>query len=227
MKKILIVEDDASLGASLKQQLEQCGYVASWAANKSAAQELLKREKFALAVLDVGLPDGSGLDLAREISLERSCQILLITALNSAENRLEALELGAAEFIPKPFFLREFMLRIERILGAAGSFTIVRVGNATLDFVANKISFEQGEVAFPTQRELRVLKSLLEQAPKAVTRAELLRQAGGTEDSSGRSIDNAVSKLRQILQRSGIDPIRAVRGVGYQWIADRMPTKFA
>ena len=115
MKSLLLVEDDRSLGATLQDRLALEGYQVQWVETKQRALKKLSEGLWDLIILDVGLPDGSGFELARQVKANTSLPIMFITALGTAENRLEGFEIGAEEFIPKPFHLRELLLRVKHV----------------------------------------------------------------------------------------------------------------
>src|SRR5580700_4895206 len=114
--RLLLVEDDQSLGLTLQERLERHGYHVTWAQTIGSARERVKSENFDLIILDLGLPDGSGFDFAREVKKARKAPFIFMTANATAPNRLEGFEIGAEEFIPKPFHLREMFLRIKHVL---------------------------------------------------------------------------------------------------------------
>src|SRR4051812_43585201 len=108
MNSILLVEDDLSLGETLQERLEKEGYPTSWCTSVEETKRLGKLGQIVLAVLDLGLPDGNGFELAKWLKASNlHIKFLFLTAQNSAQTRLEAFELGAEEFIPKPFHLKE------------------------------------------------------------------------------------------------------------------------
>jgi len=115
MRELLLLEDDISLGETLKERLEREDYAISWSRSLAEAKQEFQAKRFNGAIIDIGLPDGDGFEMAREIRLSRPIPILFLTAMNSAEYRLEAYELGAADYIPKPFHLKELLLRLERV----------------------------------------------------------------------------------------------------------------
>ena len=117
--KLLLVEDDTSLATTLKERLTKEGYSICWVNTLSKARSELKSSTPNLIILDVGLPDGSGFDLAKEL-FEKNANIpfLFLTALAGAPERLKGFELGAEEFIPKPFHLKELLLRVKHVLDA-------------------------------------------------------------------------------------------------------------
>jgi DNA-binding response OmpR family regulator len=223
MNTLLLVEDDASLGATLVERLQKEGYQTRWARTLAEAEQELVRAPVHLAILDIGLPDGTGFDLARKIRAVGKTPIVFLTALNSAENRLEGYEIGADEFIPKPFHLRELILRIERVLGSGSKARVIDCGGFTVNFDSMCISFADGHTEYPLTRDFKLLQLLMESAPNVVSREKVLRTifpaVGAAEDlPTERTIDNSVSRLRQLLRRVDGEFIRSVRGVGYQWM---------
>src|SRR6266581_125413 len=116
MKRLLLVEDDRSLGATLNERLLREKYQVAWVETKQRALKKLSEGLWDLVILDIGLPDGSGFELARQIKGSTSLPIMFMTALSTAEHRLEGFEIGAEEFIPKPFHLQELLLRVKHVL---------------------------------------------------------------------------------------------------------------
>ncbi|HEX4924864.1 MAG TPA: response regulator, partial [Bdellovibrionales bacterium] len=116
MKHLLLVEDDPSLGATLQERLEKEGYSVAWAQSRAEAESAFARKPPDLVILDVGLPDGSGFDLAKLIKKKSVVPFIFVTAMTTAEYRLEGFEIGAEEYIPKPFHLKELLLRVKHVL---------------------------------------------------------------------------------------------------------------
>ncbi len=219
--KILLVEDDASLGETLKERLAKEGYEVHWVQTQSEGETAVANLTFDLILLDVGLPDGSGFDLARKIRAQSSMPIVFMTAMNTAEHRLEGYEIGAEEFIPKPFHLKELLLRIRHVLENHAASREVHIGGRTIDFEAQAIVSEEGQREFLPARDFQLLKLLVESAPRVVSRDEILNQLWGEDRfPNHRTVDNAVVRLRHVL--GGNEPkIRSVRGVGYQWVGEK------
>ncbi len=220
---MLLVEDDQNLGASLKERLEREYYQVDWTRLKADAQERVLGDSpgdYDLIILDVGLPDGSGLDLARDVRLAgKPTPILFLSAQSSAECRLEGFELGAEDYIPKPFHLKELLLRVHKVLESRGQSARRRFGSLTIETDRMAVVFDDGHIEYPPARDFQLLCFLVNQSPRVVSREEILREVWQNDQTqSGRTIDNAVMRLRQILKRSQCDPIRSVRGVGYQWV---------
>ena len=217
--KLLLVEDDPSLGETLHERLQKEGYEVDWVQTQKDGETALANTHFDLNLLDVGLPDGSGFDLARAIRGKIATPIVFMTAMNTAEHRLEGYEIGAEEFIPKPFHLKELLLRVRHVLENHASSRSVEVGGRTIDFEAQAIVHEDGTRDFLAARDFKLLKLLVESAPKVVSRDEILDSLFGEDRfPNHRTVDNAVVRLRQALGDGGQAKIRSVRGVGYQWV---------
>ena len=222
MSRILLLEDDLSLGATLKEGLETRNYLVTWAKTCQEARASAAAGPFDLAVLDVSLPDGSGFELAEKLHGSTRFPIIFMTALNSAENRLRGYDLGAEEFIPKPFHFRELILRIEHVLKshpAAASSIELPCGVLHLDKMCLELS--SGQTSFIALRDFRVLKLLIEQAPRPVSRDEMLDLIWGEDQfPTQRTVDNCIVRLRQLLKDDDGQLIRSVRGMGYQWTGE-------
>ncbi len=218
MARVLLVEDDPSLGRTLAERLEKEQLDVTWAQTIAAAEHALDRERWDLAILDVKLPDGSGFGLARRIKRSSLTPVMFMTALNSAENRLEGFEIGADEYLPKPFHLKEFVLRVRHVLATQRVPDVLQVHGRTIDLGALTIVTPDGEKAFLQVRDGRVLKLLIAAAPNVVDRSEILDRVWGRDQfPTPRAVDNAIVRLRQALGDDGGRFIRSVRGVGYQW----------
>lgn len=221
MTRILLVEDDASLGRTLAERLNRESFDVQWSQTVADARERLGRGTFDLAILDVSLPDGSGFALARILRRRSTTPIMFMTALNTAESRLEGFEIGADEYLPKPFHLKEFIIRVRNVVGRQRPHGPVRAGGYAIDFDAMSIEAPDGQKTFLQQRDNRVLKLLFEAAPRIVDRSEILDRVWGEDRfPTPRAVDNAIVRLRQALGDADGRLIRSVRGVGYQWAGE-------
>jgi DNA-binding response OmpR family regulator len=217
LSQLLLVEDDISLGQTLQERLELNSYTTLWAKSLKEAREFVKGRSFDLIILDVGLPDGSGFEFARE--LEHKIPFIFVTAMASAPERLKGFEIGAEEFIPKPFHLREMLLRIKHVLENHKYKKQLKVGGKIVDFNSRAIISEDGRSEFLPARDFQLLELLIVSAPRVVSRDEILEKLWGAEKfPSNRTIDNTIVRLRSLLGET--QKIRSVRGVGYQWIDD-------
>ena len=218
MKSILLVEDDRSLGATLRDRLAREGYEVSWVETKQRALKRFGESFWGLIILDVSLPDGSGFEIARHIKASSSVPIMFMTALGTAENRLEGFEIGAEEFIPKPFHLRELLLRVKHVFERHPARHRISCNGRVIELDSRLIVQPDGERDFLPARDFQLLELLITSAPRAVSRNEIIDRLWG-EDKLGnqRTVDNMIVHLRQSLGDTNSEFIRSVRGVGYQW----------
>ena len=218
MKSILLVEDDRSLGATLRDRLAREGYEVSWVETKQRALKKFSETLWDLIILDVSLPDGSGFEIARQVKTNSSVPIMFMTALGTAENRLEGFEIGAEEFIPKPFHLRELLLRVEHVFERHPALHRISCNGRVIELDSRLIVQPDGERDFLPAKDFQLLELLITSAPRAVSRNEIIDKLWG-EDKLGnqRTVDNMIVHLRQSLGDAHSEFIRSVRGVGYQW----------
>jgi DNA-binding response OmpR family regulator len=224
---LLLVEDDLNVARTLATRLGAEGFAVTHAASVAAAREALEKQQFAAAVLDVGLPDGNGFEVGRHLrEVSPATAMLFLTAWGSPEDRIRGLELGADDYMTKPFAFRELVLRIQNMLkrareiaarGSAASGP-VRIGIAAVDF--ERFTAESsGTLHRLTHKECAVLRLLLERAGRAVSRDEILARAWAQDEfPTERTVDNFILRLRRLVERDPANPetIRSIRGVGYQ-----------
>lgn len=217
--RLLLVEDDESLGQTLQEQLLLKSYEVVWAKTFLDASQIIQTSTFDICIFDVTLPDGNGFDLARRLKEKHSTPFLFLTAMSEAENRLEGFELGADEFIPKPFHLKELFLRLQHIIkDHRPSLHLLSVNGRKIDFGAMKITDSQGHSVPLGARDFQLLKLLVDQSPKVVSRDDMLNQIWGEENfPTDRTIDNSILRLRQALGDEQGQLISSVRRVGYRW----------
>jgi DNA-binding response OmpR family regulator len=216
--RVLLIEDDPSLGRTLHERLLKEKLEVTWVQTVADAETALAAHRWDLAVVDVKLPDGSGFGLARHIKRTSLTPVMFMTALNSAENRLEGFEIGADEYLPKPFHLKEFILRVRHVLATQRAPEILTVRGRQIDLGALSVVAPNGERAFLQVRDARVLKLLIAAAPNVVDRSEVLDRVWGHDQfPTTRAVDNSIVRIRQALRDDEGELIRSVRGVGYQW----------
>jgi two-component system alkaline phosphatase synthesis response regulator PhoP len=224
---LLLVEDDANVAGTLVTRLTAEGFEVTHAGSVRDAREALQAKRFSAAVLDVGLPDGNGFEVAQHLrEVSPSTAMLFLTAYGTPADRIHGLELGADDYMTKPFEFRELLLRIQNMLRRAGDIASrgaalhgpVRIGVATVDF--DRFTAEiGGPVHRLTHKECAVLKLLLERAGRAVTRDEILNHAWAPDEfPTERTVDNFILRLRRLVERNPARPetILSIRGVGYQ-----------
>ncbi|HXC57684.1 MAG TPA: response regulator transcription factor [Steroidobacteraceae bacterium] len=223
---LLLVEDDANVARTLAERFGSEGFAVTHAGSVAAARAALQQHRFQAAVLDVGLPDGNGFEIAkhlREVSPQTA--MLFLTAYGTPEDRIHGLELGADDYMTKPFAFRELLLRVQNMLKRARALQSpatpigpVRIGIATVDFA--RFTAQSGDTSHRlTHKECAVLQLLLEKSGKAVSRDEILNRAWAQDEfPTERTVDNFVLRLRRLVERDPANPqtIRSIRGVGYQ-----------
>lgn len=221
---LLLVEDEPNLGETLRDYLRAKKYLVELAITCAEAREKFKVLNPAIVILDIGLPDGSGIELAREFRKERKdCVLLFCTALNDPYLRVEGLELGAEDYITKPFELKELTLRLDRILRSR-QFTLhnpdeMRFGR--LIFWPKRFEIQDGfgEVSSLGQKECAILELFLERKNEVVSRDEMIESIWGENSfPTNRTIDNYIVKLRKWAESDIAESIRiiSVRGIGYK-----------
>ncbi|HJU43494.1 MAG TPA: response regulator transcription factor [Vicinamibacterales bacterium] len=220
MSRVLLVEDDRSLGKTLAERLQKEGLDVQWVETLASGRSAAAQGAWDLAIVDVMLPDGSGFDLVPDIRRRSRTPIMFMTALNSAESRLTGFELGADEYLPKPFHLKEFLLRVRHVLTTQPSRAVMHAGGAVIDWDAMTVDHPNGDKTFLQVRDYQVFRMLVDAAPRAVSRADILDQVWGEDEfPTPRTVDNAIVRLRQALGDEDGALIRTVRGIGYQWAA--------
>ena len=221
MKRLLLVEDDRSLGATLHERLLRESYDVAWVETKQRALKKLDEGLWDLIILDIGLPDGSGFELARHIKESTSVPIMFMTALSTAEHRLEGFEIGAEEFVPKPFHLRELLLRVKHVLERHPVRRRVSCNGRLIELDNRAIVQPDGRREHPAARDFDLLQLLVTSSPGVISRNQILDVLWGEDKFlNQRTIDNMIVRLRQSLGDTNSTFIRSVRGVGYQWCGD-------
>jgi two-component system, OmpR family, catabolic regulation response regulator CreB len=221
---ILIVEDEDAIAQTLIYALTTDGFETRHVRLLAQARAALAREVASLVVLDVGLPDGSGFDLCRELRAgahaDARVPILMLTARSEEVDRIVGLELGADDYVAKPFSPREVSLRVKTILRRVSSSATTTDASETLfhlDREAQRIRFS-GQVLALAKREYLLLKTLLERPGRICSREMLLDTVWGMDAESGdRTVDTHIKTLRAKLKavRDDLDPIETHRGMGY------------
>jgi two-component system OmpR family response regulator len=223
---ILVVDDDREIRELLAGFLERQGFRVTGVRDAREARRIWPNGHFHLIVLDLMLPGESGLDFARWLRSQSEVPIVMLTAMGEETDRILGLELGADDYMPKPFNPRELLARIRAVLrrarpdlqgGAASEEAPLRVQGLVLDPRSRQVTLQGAEVRLTTY-EFELLRLLMRDAGRVLTRERLLDRLKGEEfESFDRSIDVHVSRLRQKLEQNPKDPrlIRTVRGVGY------------
>jgi DNA-binding response OmpR family regulator len=223
MKKIVLVEDDVDLHALLKYNLEKEGFQLVGSHTGKGVVELCVREKPDLIVLDIMLPDADGLDICKRLRSHPEIQatpLIFITARASEADRIVGLELGANDYIVKPFFVREVIARIKvQLRRPAEASPVLKAAGLELDRKRCQVRLHGNEVPL-TATEFRLLEYLMGRAGVVFSREQLLDSVWGNDRAvTDRTVDVYVLRLRQKLETDPANPqlIRSVRGFGYSF----------
>jgi len=221
--RLLLLEDDPAIARTVAYALEREGLAVVHSLLLRDAREQLLRHPFDLLVLDVGLPDGNGLDLLRELRQgQRTTPVLMLSAQGEEIDRVLGLELGADDYLPKPFSPRELAARVKALLRRAAlpaaSPGPAHGGGAFRDDAAGQRIYLHGQALALTRREYRLLSCLLAGAGRIHARDSLLAAAWGDDsESTDRTVDTHIKTLRAKLREA--DPTREYisthRGMGY------------
>lgn len=227
MIHVLLIEDDERLASLTSRYLESHGVVVTWEASGTRGLAEALRIRFDVILLDLMLPGMNGLEVCRELRTRRDVPIIMLTARGEEADRVMGLELGADDYVSKPFSARELLARIRaqvrRGRGQSGPVSkALQVGPLMLDPQRLLATMEGRELAL-TPYEFAILRVLAERAGTILSREQLMDLArGNAEEAFDRSIDVHVSKLRSKLGDDPKNPryLKTVRGVGYMLVAE-------
>ncbi|NBS59104.1 MAG: DNA-binding response regulator [Betaproteobacteria bacterium] len=215
--RILIVEDDASLAAGIGRILEAEGYAVDVMKNGEHASMAARQESFDLVILDVGLPGIDGFEVLRRLRAEgRSMPILILTARDALDDRVRGLDLGADDYMAKPFAMPELAARVRALIRRGQSHAAPRIvhGPLVLDTSARRATLNDAPLELAA-REWAVLEVLLSRVEKIASKESIIQaMASWGEELSLNAIEVYVSRLRAKLEPAGVH-IRTVRGFGY------------
>ncbi|SIQ47157.1 response regulator transcription factor [Marinobacterium stanieri] len=219
--KALIVEDDADLRRQLKQMLEQKGYTVEETESGREASYLGEEYEYDVAVVDIGLPEVSGLDVIRhwrEAGI--SLPVLILTARGDWQDKVEGLEAGADDYLAKPFHSEELMARLNALVRRASGHAspVLKFGPLELDTSARVVTLNDAEVRL-TSYEYRTLEYLMLNAGKTISKAELTEHLYHQDyDRDSNVLEVFVRRLRQKIDpEQTLQPIKTVRGLGYRF----------
>lgn len=219
MRKLLLIDDDKRLAAPLQQYFAKFDMLLDNETNPLQAIDKIRQQNYDLVVLDVMLPQIDGFETCRRIRHFSDIPIVMLTARGEVMDRVVGLELGADDYLPKPFEPRELVARIQNIFkrGKAGaSDAVYQVGELRIDLDKKQL-MQNGEELTITAAEFGLLSLLVKNQDRVLSRDEIMQALRGLDaDIYSRAIDVLVSRLRQKLQRPEL--IRTVRGQGYQLV---------
>ncbi len=230
MESILVIEDDPSIARGLTQNLRFEGYSVQHAIDGQTGLEMAVSKPPDLLLLDVMLPRLNGFEVLRELRrLELEVPVIMLTAKAEEIDKIRGLDLGADDYVTKPFALAELLARVRAVLRRKRRYDKknerVTFGDAEVDFAAARATFK-GEAVKLTARELELIKLFVEREGQALTREEIVRRVWGYDyEGTDRTLDNFVSRLRQKLEHDPADPkhFLTVRGIGYQFLLEPEP----
>ena len=216
-QQLLLVEDEDSIGSLVSAYLERSGYRVAWVRSGEDALAGLELIRPNLVILDIGLPGQDGFDVCRGIRARSSVPIVMLTARDEEPDRVAGLEVGADDYVTKPFSPRELAARVKAVLRRAEPAPVqqtVELGEVTVDMLAREVTVA-GERVELTGKEFDLLAYLVENAGIVVSRDTLLDRVWGMTYAGGtRTVDVHVAQLRRKLGRP--DAIRTFRGSGYK-----------
>ena len=224
--RILLVEDEESLAESIRYSLEREGYAVSVAADGRAAIERFRADAPDLIVLDLMLPELPGLDVCRMIRQESTVPIVMVTAKDSEADKVAGLELGADDYVTKPFSIRELVSRVRahlrraRMQAPTPADEMLSGGPIEMDVAKHEVRVGDGLVAFPP-KEFELLEAFLRRRGRLLTREFLIEEIWG-HDYVGdtKTLDVHVKRIRQKIEADPHDPdhLITVRGLGYKFV---------
>ena len=217
--RVLLIEDDKMVGAAVAQALKDAAYAVDWVTDGETAIHAAENEAYEVALLDLGLPQVDGRDVLRRFrALGRRLPVIIVTARDGVDDRIDGLDLGADDYLVKPFEIRELLARMRAVLRREGSGSPAVLGNGKLqlDPATREASF-LGETSLLTAREFALLSALLARPGAILSRSELERQIyGWNEEVESNAVEFLIHTIRKKI---GATAIRNVRGVG--WMVDR------
>ena len=223
MLSILFVEDDTTIAMGVEYSLKQDGFQVSLAYRLEEARDLLKRQPFDLVLLDLGLPDGSGYELCKEIRAAGDTPIVILSARDEETSIVLGLDLGADEYITKPFRLRELIARMKAVLRRRGP---VEAGDRTLAckdvtvFTQKAKVYKNGREVLLTALEYQLLLILILNQGRVLTRSQILSQIWDVDENfvNDNTLTVYIKRLREKLEDDPQHPtlIKTVRGLGYE-----------
>ena len=227
-ERILIVEDDKHISKLVKYNLEKTGFQCTVTMTGEEALEILDKEPVDLIILDIMLPEMDGLQVCKQIKQDRKFSfvpIIMLTAKGEEVDRIVGFELGADDYVVKPFSPRELVLRVKAILERKKTpetaKDILDAGKLVVDITRHKVTVDKKEVEL-TLMEFKLLVTLMQRKGKAQSRDKLLEDIWDiAADVTTRTIDTHIKRLRQKLGRSG-KFIETIRGIGYRFSEEEL-----
>jgi two-component system phosphate regulon response regulator OmpR len=234
--RILIVDDDQELRETVREYFELCGYDVYAAADGEGMRKVLARSPVDIVLMDINLPGEDGLALTRQLRLSHSVGIIMLTAAAQTVDRIVGLEMGADDYVAKPFDPREVLARVKSVLrrlraqepraGQPAEIKpeMVPMGSCTLDLAAHRLRDATGEEIHLTSMEFDLLKAFAENPDRVLSRERLLSLAHHRDgDVFDRSIDLRIARIRRKVEADAKKPqvLKTVRGAGYMFVSGK------
>ena len=220
--RVLIIEDDPVLADALARSLRQARYQVEWVNQGQQADELLIAKRYELVILDLSLPGIDGLEILRRLRQRGSLvPVLILTARDKVEDRVQGLDLGADDYLTKPYELSEMEARVRALLrrGLAVAQPMLQVGALTLDVTGHRAALD-GMPLDLSAREISVLELLMTRAGRVVSKEQISEQLSDLgEEISSNAIEVYVHRLRKKLEAGDVN-IRTMRGLGYLMVKE-------
>jgi DNA-binding response OmpR family regulator len=234
--RILVVDDEPEVRETLREYLEDCGYDVSVAGDGEGVRKVLERQRIDVVLMDLNLPGDDGITLTRRLRADYSLGVIMITAAGETIDRIVGLEMGADDYVPKPFDLREVLARVKSLLrrlqerprasqaALEDKPGIVHMGTSVLDLAAHRLYDANGKDTPLTNSEFDLLRTFAEHPDHVLSRQQLLNLAHNRSDQVfDRSIDLRVLRLRRKIESDPDHPqvLKTVRGAGYIFVSGR------
>ncbi len=219
--RILLIEDDAILADGLLRSLKQADYAVDWSSDGGEARAILRTYDYDLVILDLTLPNMDGLEILRDLRAQhKRTPVLITTARSEVEDRIRGLDLGADDYLTKPFELREFDARVRALIRRSQGSGLQRLscGGLTLDLTARRAFIGTDLQELPLElprREYHILEVLMTRQGRILNREQIIDHISAfDEELSLSAVEIYISRLRKKLEPAGVS-IRVVRGIGY------------
>lgn len=227
-QKILLVEDEHSIADSISYNLKQEGFSVTHVDEGPIALELFQEEEFSLIILDLMLPEISGLDICRSVRKTSDIPIIMVTAKDSEADRVAGLEIGADDYVIKPFSVRELLSRVRAVLRRTDmsknekSSQAIKVGNIEIDIGKYEAKVNDKQINL-RPREFELLYALCENNGNLMSREQIFDEIWGyTFIGNSKTLDVHIQRIREKIEKNPKDPKKliTVRGVGYKLVED-------
>ena len=224
---IFLLEDDEAIGIGLKYSLENEGYTITLTRSFAEAERIIEKQTFALYILDINLPDGSGYDICRKVKEKGDFPVIFLTAYDDEVNVVMGLDIGADDYITKPFRVRELVARIKSVMRRCGkdkAEPTVKLGNVSVNLNEARVTKDDEDVIL-TAMEYRLLLTFINNRGKVLSRNKLLEEIWDVDGDfvNDNTLTVYIKRLRDKIERDPASPtiIKTVRGLGYVIENDR------